>query len=277
MNVVGNMRDSDGSHANHQMNKLLDKFGSSSSCLRNQVFPAHGELLIQWGFKPTTSLLTCIAARQPFVILDLGYFEPTRYQNFSVSINGFHGLSMRPDFVDGLKARPHPPVQPWKEDGENIIMLGQLDGDQSLRGKDVTPLLHREACRVQDIYHKPVIKRPHPKMLNPWEPQPVPLEDTFDSTYLYVTYNSTASVQTILAGCRTIALHPGCPAYEMCGKDGAVRMPGREGWVKRLSHAEYNFSDELDIERCANYITKAFPQARDEAEAGNVDTEGLPL
>lgn len=278
MKVIGNLRDSDGSHANQQMQKLLDRFGKTGTVLRREAMPADGDILVQWGFKPTSTLITCIVQRKPFVILDLGYFDPNRYAEFSVSINGFHGLSMQPDFVSRLAARPHPRLQAWREESENIVIIGQVDGDQSLRQVDVAPLMHRAALDAHNKFRKAVIKRPHPKMINPWEPALAPLEDTFDSTHLYVTYNSSAAVQTVIAGIPTVAIHPASPAAAVTIPHiGRVRTPGRETWIHRLSWSNFDFTNGLDVDTCADYISRAYPQAQDEASMGVYDTEGLPL
>ena len=275
MKYIGNLRDSEGSHANQQMRKLLDRLGTTGTVLRREPFPRDGDCLIQWGFKPTTSLLSCVRQNKPFVILDLGYFDPDRYEQFSVSINGFHGFSMVPRTIDKMSDRPYPPLLPPREtEGEQIVILGQVDGDQSLRGLDFPPWMNRQAIRAHETFRKPVVKRMHPKMLNPWEPKPEPLEDTFELTDRYISYTSTAAVQTCIAGIPTEAHHMSSPAYPVaCNAVGDMRLP-RDVWAHRLSQRSFYFTSVDELDALAVYLDAAMPEATTLAYVGAYDLPG---
>jgi hypothetical protein len=64
-------------------------------------------LYVQYGFKRNGSLDAAMEKNIPFVILDRGYFN-NRGKCFSVSINGFHGLSMQVPEVWNRPTREHP-------------------------------------------------------------------------------------------------------------------------------------------------------------------------
>ena len=96
MKAYGSLRPSAKSHANVIMRALLGRLGGKF-VLRTEVVPDDATLFLQWGFKKTNALVSAILAKIPYVIIDLGYFDDTRYERFSVSINGLHGMGMPVD------------------------------------------------------------------------------------------------------------------------------------------------------------------------------------
>ena len=275
MKIYGSLRASVGSHANVIVKRLLDRL-DGHTMLRTAPVADDATMLIQWGYKPTEALLTAIRKKIPYVIIDLGYFDPTRLERFSVSINGLHGYGMRVDGLLDLPPRPHPRIQKWREGGDRVIIVGQMPGDASLFGTDIHAWMNRAASAAVDAFGLPVVKRDHPKERNDWEPRVPPLESTFDDTYCYVTYSSTAAVQTVVAGIPTVAIHPSSAAYAMCACDvERVRFPGRELWAHALSHKEYGMLDDAECDAAAEYILRAYPCAAAQAFLGDVSTEGL--
>ena len=261
MNFVINLRDSDKSHANRtlrQIGKRLD----ASECLREQVFPADGDFLIQWGFKPTRSLLSAIEAKVPYAIIDLGYGS-ARTSRFSVSINGFHGTAWRDPKVLDRPPRPAYGYSDWRSGkGSKVIVVGQMPNDQSLRGQDIDAWMGRAATAASEAFGKPVIKRPHPKMLNPWEQHKfVPFERELDDAYAVVTWTSTAGIESVLAGVPTIAMHRGSMVYGLSAQDMKLRTPpGRQAFVHELSWREWSWTP-TDLDALAEYLIEVAPQA----------------
>ena len=264
MKIVASMRDSDKSRANREVRKLLGALGGGTEVARTMPLPLDTDLFIQWGYKPTVALKHAMTLDIPYVIVDLGYFDHDRASTFSLSINGFHGMSMANDKVRGMGHRPRLPIRQWRDGGENVIILGQMPLDQSLFGQDIEPWMGRAATAAVEVFGKKVIKRPHPRMLNPWEPQLGPLEETFDSTYVYVSWTSTAAIQTVAAGIPTICAHPGNMAYDVGSDESRIRMPGRETWMHDLSHRQYDFTSVKDVRQGAKYVLSAYDQAEAE-------------
>ncbi len=283
MNVVGSLRPSEKSPANVIIRRLVDRL-EGRTILREQYLDRDANLLIQWGFKPTKAMRSAIFNKIPFVIVDMGYFDwsddpqANRSNRYSISINGLHGTSMQLDGVYDLPPRPHPKVMPWRTErkGKEVLVLGQMPGDAALRGADIEAWMNRAATEAADVFKMKTIKRPHPRMLNPWEPTLPPLEDTFKDTHVYVTYSSTAAVQTVLAGVPTIAMHPCSPAYRMSAHRMSRQIfPGREAWAHDLSHREYALLDDKDCDAACDYIIRGFEQGLGPAALGKVDTEGV--
>lgn len=278
MKVVASMRPSEKSHANRILREVLKRFDDTGECLRDHVLHPSTELYMQWGFKRTPALLSALLLRIPFVILDLGYFDPDRVNRYSVSINGFHNLSLKPS-TERLPPRPKPKVmQLRKEWGDSIFVIGQMPFDASLRGMDVEAWATKAAVDASAAFARKAVKRPHPRMLNPWEPQQPALEDTYDDAFCYITLTSTAAVQTMLNGCPTIAMHPANPAFPVASHDMRITFPTDgelDSWVHNLSHREYCVFDPKDCDALATHIIRNYDQAKVRAARADVDTLGI--
>lgn len=265
-------------------NKTFSSSGTKAllACLGGTVIvstvavPDECNLLIHWGFASTAALRSAIAKKIPFVILDRGYFDPSRATRVSISINGHNGLSMSVDGVLDLPPRWHPPIQRWRLHGDTVQIIGQMSGDAALRNVEIDAWMNRTAIHAVDVFGLRVIKRLHPKMINSWEQQPQLLEETFDDTYVSVSLTSTSAVQTVLAGVPSVIMHPASPAYAMGTPNMVIAQPpGREAWAHTLAHREYDLRSTGDVAACAEYIIGAFPKATKEASAGNIDTLGI--
>lgn len=261
MNVIGLQRDSMKSAANRNVHSLVDRLQGGYQRRALPVHPKHTDLVVQWGFKPTPGLMSAIGYGIPYVILDLGYIDKGRTTRFSVSLNGFHGKAMRDPKVLDRAPRPAPGYSDWRSgEGSKVIVVGQMPNDQSLRGQDIEAWMGRAAIAASEAFGKPVIKRPHPKMLNPWEEQPEEWEKALDDCYCAVTWTSTAAIQSVLQGVPTVAMHPGSIAYPMAAHDMTLRTPpGRAAWIHEMSWREWDFSCDRDLDRLAAYIVEMYP------------------
>jgi len=238
---------------------------------RSDTCPAGAELLVHWGYKPSQSLVTAIDQNIPFIILDRGYFDPERVNRVSISFNGHHGLSMPVD-TRKLSNRRYPILLPLREDdyhGENTLIVGQLPNDASLRRNCIEAWMGRAAAQAIEEHGLPAVKRPHPKSLNAWEPQPEPLDRAFEKAKHVYTFSSTTAVQSLIQGIPTSVAHPCSPAW-MKG-----RYRNRAEWARDLAFREYDLLDDGDSDACVKYIEAGLGRATDEASRGIYDTEGL--
>jgi hypothetical protein len=237
--------------------------------------PPDANLYVQYGFKRNGSLDAAMEKNIPFVILDRGYFN-NRGKCFSVSINGFHGLSMQVPEVWNRPTREHPLILPRQEPGEFVYLYGQMQGDRALRGLTVETWLRKEAPVASDATGKPCKIRPHPMTISSWEPQLPPLASTFEESFCAVSWTSTASVLAAIAGVETVAMHPANPAYPVSAHSyqeiGSKRLLSRQQWLHDLSYRNYKLDE---IKQANEYVRFAYKQARDEALVGLYDTIGL--
>ena len=244
---------------------------------RQDGLPLDAELLIQWGGAATPALMCAYHRHVPFVILNTGYFDGTRDRRFSVSINGFHGISMH---VEGLLDRPnreHPKIKPWRKDGEFVLILGQKPPIYEILGLQMEPWLHRTAQRAAEAFRRPALIRPHPLLCGPRQRS---LEAVLeDDIYAAVTLSSNASVATTLAGVRTLALHPTCPAQAVSigGWESVDNDPpsNREAWAQSLAQREFDEFSRVELDRAAAYIGEAYPAASAAANAGQLYVKGV--
>jgi len=233
---------------------------------------AGGDCYIQWGFKLTRGLQYALDNKIPYIILDWGYFNNGEGA-FSVSFNGFHGLSMPVDAIEGKAAREHPRPEPWQDGGNFVYVYGQLQNDRAVRGLHVSPWMTTTAQLASKIFELPAKIRPHPKMLSSWESSLEPLSETFEETYVAVSYTSSAAIQSVLAGVPTVAIHPASPAFMVCASGLAIFKPAyRMEWLFDLSWRNYRLTE---IEEAATYVKLGLKQATKAASLGRVDTEGL--
>lgn len=268
---VGGLRPSRGYQSNRLVEALVGRMGGE--CYgRDLQIPRGANLYVQHGFKLNPGLRSAIESRIPFVILDHGYFDP-RIDKFSISINGFHGLSMKVDEIEGLPKRPRPLIQDWREPGEYVYVFGQLPGDRACRGQNMETWPTKTAQDAAEAFLRPAKVRPHPKMLSSWEKPLAAVQSVWEECHVAVTWTSTVAVQAVIAGVPVVALHPANPAYDVAAHDFArMRMPGRSAWLHDLSYRQYGF-DELD--EAIAYIQLGYPKAAGLAAAGEYDTIGL--
>lgn len=267
MKTYINLRDSQKSHANRALG-MLGAFLDADTVDREKIQPMDCDLLIQWGFKPTVSLLEQIRRGKPYVIFDLGYFDKLglnggRRARFSLSINGFHGTAWRDPVVHRRPQRPAPTFEKWKPAGEGkrVLVCGQMPYDQSLRGHDVDAWQGRAAIEAAEKFGLPVQKRVHPKMLNPWEDPIPPLDRALEDCEVCVTFNSTAGINAILRGVPTVAMHPGSMALPIASPTMEIIRPdsaSRVRWLHELSWREWDWRNH-DLKLLAEYLTETYP------------------
>ena len=268
---VGGMRPVHGTASNAIVDRLVTAMGGKSFS-RDWVLPAEATLYMQHGFKLTPMLQDAIDKRVPFVIVDHGYYG-NRIATMSLSINGFHGLSMPVPEVRLLKPRPRPTLEPWREGGTHVYVYGQLQNDRACRGQNMETWPTRTAQAAAEAFSMPAIVRPHPKSIRQGQPPLPALETTFADAYVAVTWTSTVGVLAAIAGVPLVAMHPASPAFAVGSPSlSRIRMPGRESWLHDLSYRQYGLGE---IGAAIDYIRLAYPAALAAAKRGEFDTIGL--
>jgi len=238
---------------------------------RDAEVPKETDIFISWRFKLIPNLERVAAQGTTIVCLDLGYFDETKFERFSISIDGVHGLSMPVEAIAKLPARPKPKLHPWRKGGQFIQIIAP--GHPSARkAGDIAAakIIHPEAWAQQTasaaslVFEKPAKIRYHPRKLPPGEPIPPPLDSTFEETFCSVTYASTTAIQTVIAGVPTVVMHPRSPAFVMGSPNLERVCPiGRSKWLHDLSYREYDMTDPSELDHAAEYILMGREQAKD--------------
>ena len=152
-------------------------------------------------------------------------------------------------------------MQPWKENGNYIIIALQLPGDASLRGvniakwaADTTEKLRLYTDR-QIIVRTPQLDREFDKenIVRLTKIDGVALQQgtrdnllsTLNNAYASVTYTSGFSIDSVISGVPTIAMDTGNFAYSLGNNklsqiENLVRTNDRQQWLNNISYAQWS-------------------------------------
>lgn len=177
-----------------------------------------------------------------------------RFKWISLGWNGLNGFATFPTQDDGgARFREHfgHLMQPWRPvgSGDYVLLVGQVPGDMSLRGRDLNPWYARVAEVAQDTYGLPVVFRPHPQAAKLGHRTPnVPrttlstrtLAEDLAGAAACLTWNSNTAVESVLAGVPTVSMCKGSMAYDVTGHViGDMLRPDRDEWAARLAWCQW--------------------------------------
>lgn len=188
------------------------------------------------------------------IIMDSGYIhrgnKPHHYQ--AVGLNGLNG---RADFKPE-KAEPFRwhdlgvATQPWREDGEHILLVGQVPWDSSVQHTDHHKWLSDTAVEIGRYSSRPIRFRPHPKA---WRHLP-PIKGTeysrnslaedFENCWAVVTFNSNVGVDAVIAGIPVFYADRGSMARDIASDDlrqlESPVMSKRSDWAARIAYSQWS-------------------------------------
>lgn len=157
------------------------------------------------------------------LVLERGYIGD-RFAYTSVALNGLNNLAEFPTARDdgGARFRSMGGKISEREDyGDHVLLVGQVHGDMSLRGKDLSPWYAQTARNAERAYGLPVLFRPHPQEVRRGIKRKVHgcqadmgrLADSLKNARVVVTYNSNTAVDSLLSGRDTVVSDSGSMAY----------------------------------------------------------------
>ena len=247
--------------------RLVARMGGKVLQGQSTQVPADTDIYLTWRFNLCPDFQKNIADGMMMVCIDLGYFDATKYERFSVCINGVHGNSTPVESIKDLPARPHPPLQPWRPEGAGEFIQLQAAGwihNPTLRAAASNLPDGWEVAAAQKAvrtWGKEVKIRWHPKNLPPHITIiPPPLAETYDETFVTVTYGSHASIQSIIAGVPGVVAAKRCMAYPVASNDYTIQRPDREAWIHDLSHREYAMMEDSELDAAIEYILRGYEQ-----------------
>ncbi|WP_341706531.1 hypothetical protein [Halopseudomonas sp.] len=203
-----------------------------------------------WGWRIGQKLR---AAGHDVLVVERGYLG----DRFAWSSLAWNGLNGRGEFaaapVDGgERFREHFTMQPWKDGGEYVLLLGQVPGDASLQGRDLMPWYEQTAERAAAAYGLPVRFRPHPQTERKGIKQQLrnavnsrcTLEEDLAGAAAAITFNSNSAVDAVLAGVPAVTMDQGAMAWDVTGhKVGELLKPERERWAAELAWKQWTLSE----------------------------------
>lgn len=221
------------------------------------------DLVVMWGVRNRLAIAQQHAACGEVCILERGYLGD-RFSMTSVSFGG--GLNGRGHFITPIDpgmerfAALGVELAPWIDrPGGYALIMGQVPGDQSIRGFDIDAWYAETATRLRADGRWPVKFRPHPGMRNHnrVDPRidraPDDLAEALDGAGLVVTWNSNSAVDAVLAGRPTVAMDAGSMAREVAAHGIALETPDREAWAARLSWCQWS-RDEMRSGFCQEVV-----------------------
>lgn len=160
-------------------------------------------------------------------------------------------------------------LNPWRQQGNHIVVCLQRDGGWSMKGLDLNQWADQTVRHLRQLTSRPIVIRPHPKfpvnlhnltqLPNVHISQGTTLEQDLTGAWAAVFYNSSSSVAAVLAGVPVFAGDSDCVAWAVANKDlhqiETPLMPEREQWLYDLSSAHWT---DLDS-RLGNIYQKFLP------------------
>ena len=176
--------------------------------------------------------------------LDGVFYNRDRYANVNSTAGKWNQIQQ----VLGLQ------LQPWRAQGDHVLVCLQRDGGWSMKGTDMTAWTVNTVRRLRELTSRPIVIRAHPKhridlsVLSDLTGVRQSLHGTdltqdLAGAWAAVFYNSSASVAAVLAGIPVFATDDDCVAWRMANPDLAQiedpKMPAREQWLYDLSAAHW--------------------------------------
>ncbi len=185
------------------------------------------------------------------LVFERGYLGD-RFEWTSIGWNGLNGRAdfCLPDNPDKNRFFDNFELKPWKKGGDYIVIMGQVMGDMSLRGKNLTDFYERTAKELYRVHGKDVFFRTHPHTqranFNPNIPKiGGGLDSVLDNAFLTVAYNSNTGVDSVINGIPNLSFDRGSMAYQVTSHDCFdIIRPDRRDWAVKLAHCQYS-PDEI--------------------------------
>ena len=201
-----------------------------------QGSPPLCDFVVTWGWARARSI------RQPVLVMERGYLGDRLKVWTSLGWNGLNGRAIwnKPG-DDGERAKVNfgHLLKDWNQRNGYALLLGQVAGDQSIAGVNMTKWYDQAKRAMRDRGYD-VKFRPHPNN-RPCRP----IEEDFAGAACAVTYNSNSGVLAVLAGIPTIACDIGSMAWPVAahGLEADLTRPDRRDWITALSWKQWTVEE----------------------------------
>lgn len=152
-------------------------------------------------------------------------------------------------------------LDPWRQNGNHILLCLQRDGGWSMKGEDLRTWAESTVARLRQITDRPILVRPHPrakidtKSLTRYpnvyaSTEGSTLQQDIRGAWASVFYNSSSSVASILAGVPVFAHDSDCVAWKVANTNindiERPCMPEREQWLWDLAACHWSDEESRD-------------------------------
>jgi hypothetical protein len=152
-------------------------------------------------------------------------------------------------------------VQPWsvRDASRPKIVCGQIPWDTQVQYVDHVGWCRNTVAKLTS-FHTPVLFRPHPRLVRNGRADSVyteipkelwdhdSLEDSLNKANCFVTWNSTAAVDALIAGVPVVTFERSSIAWPMGShtmdpNNIELRYPAREQWFYNLAYAQWTLKE----------------------------------
>lgn len=152
-------------------------------------------------------------------------------------------------------------LQPWRINGNHILICLQRNGGWSMGGLDVMKWCNNIIQELKKYTDRPIVVRAHPgdKKVRQYLRLSHPnvtisskesILDDFTNAWATITYNSSPGVASAIEGIPVFVTDPNprvSQAMDVCNIDLSMietpRMPERQAWIEKISMCHFNFND----------------------------------
>jgi hypothetical protein len=213
------------------------------------------------------------AKGKPVIVIEVGGLH--RNETWKLGINGINrdaDFALEDYMPDDRITKLGLMAQPWKQDGEYVLICGQHGHSQQwIDMPDMDTYYKKTILAVRKVTDKPIVVRSHPRFreglhwtcdMNWYKNQgvtwniPKHIQQTYDSfdlehmlkhTYFTVSHSSNAGLNSVINGVPAVVSESSL-AYEVGSKiDKWLSKPDRNNWLRRISYVEW-FADEIDVQ-----------------------------
>jgi len=241
-------------HANKFIKAFIDglkRHGMKAEWLHESNYKP-SDLAVIWGVRFPHIIKGQKDCGGDYLVMERGYFRD-RLKYCSLGYNGLNGNA---EFL----AENSPPdrwekhgveVKPWKTDGEYILLLGQVRGDQSVKHLDIRDWYREVVTEVKRQTDMPIYFRPHPQarqfdgIMQVEGYKTGTLEEAFEGAARAITFNSNSGVDAILNGVPLIAMDRGSMAWEVAQNEIEMEhvLFDRTQWLNDLAYKQWTLEE----------------------------------
>ena len=207
-------------------------------------------------------------ANKPVIVLEVGGLR--RNQSFKIAING---VNRKADFADQDVDDTRWPLfnhtfKPWKQTGDNIIILGQHHASEQWNGMpSMNVWVEQQINEIRKHTTKPIQIRPHPRnpinfdfakykdvglappVMDSNTVDDTNFKDTLKDAWAVINHSSNPAMEAVINGIPVFV-----SADSLCYDVGNhslthinnPKMPNRQEWANKLSYTEW-FENEIEV------------------------------
>jgi len=197
--------------------------------------PIDCDLAVFWSHKFYNVIKHQKKNNADYICLERGFVDRENYAHV-----GWNGHNGRADFKnagapsDRFERFQHM-LKPWKQDGDYLLIMGQVPGDASTMGVELNLIWDDVGNKAAELDIN-TIYRPHPLV-----EYTCPLEVSLKNALAVIAWNSNSSVDAVLAGVPSIVLDEGSMAWPVSSHEiGEIVRPDRTKWLHELAYAQWS-------------------------------------